>query len=128
MGACSFVTESNGKTAKEAFSMAVSQAQYESGHGGYTGTIAEKRNFTIIRDTAGSIIKRLSTEQLERKRWTGETLNVALKSPDRRVCGMAIAEALMNELEDSRVRDKWGAAGCIDLGDGKWVFFGYASS
>ena len=28
---------------------------------------------------------------------------------------------------DSRVDDKWGPAGCIDLGDGKFLFFGWAS-
>jgi hypothetical protein len=30
--------------------------------------------------------------------------------------------------DDERVADKWGPAGCIALGDGKWLFFGWASS
>jgi hypothetical protein len=29
---------------------------------------------------------------------------------------------------DPRVDDKWGPAGCVDLGGGKWLFFGWASS
>lgn len=34
---------------------------------------------------------------------------------------------LINE-EDSRVDDKWGPAGCIDAGNGEFLFFGWASS
>lgn len=29
---------------------------------------------------------------------------------------------------DRRIDDKWGPAGVIALGDGKWLFFGWASS
>ena len=43
MGACEFGTTSEGATAKEAFKRAVEDAQYEHGHGGYSGTIAEGR-------------------------------------------------------------------------------------
>jgi hypothetical protein len=35
-------------SAKEAFRSAVDQARYEYGHGGYTGTIAEKGEFVMI--------------------------------------------------------------------------------
>lgn len=48
MGASTFGVHVNGKTAKEAFRDAVSEAQYEHGHGGYTGTIAEKDSFIEI--------------------------------------------------------------------------------
>jgi len=48
MGACTFVTYSTGKTAKEAFNKAAEEARYEYGHGGYTGTIAEKDSFTML--------------------------------------------------------------------------------
>ena len=37
-----------GATAQEAFANAVKEAQYDSGHGGYTGTIAEKHSFRMI--------------------------------------------------------------------------------
>lgn len=42
MGADTFITIGSGKTFDEAFRAAVKQAQWEYGHGGYTGTIAEK--------------------------------------------------------------------------------------
>ena len=45
MGACDFIAVSNGKTVRDAFASATSQAQWEHGHGGYTGTIAEKGSF-----------------------------------------------------------------------------------
>ena len=48
MGASDFYVRANGKTAKEAFDRAVEHAKYESGHGGYTGTIAEKTGFVMI--------------------------------------------------------------------------------
>lgn len=46
MGGTSFETTATGKTAREAFANAVSEAHYWSGHGGYTGTIAEKPGFS----------------------------------------------------------------------------------
>lgn len=45
MGATEFFTSAAGATVAEAFSSAVSSAEYESGHGGYTGTIAEKSDY-----------------------------------------------------------------------------------
>ena len=48
MGACEFTTASKGATAQEAFISARDQAQWEHGHGGYSGTIAEKGSFVEI--------------------------------------------------------------------------------
>ena len=48
MGAQQFDTESYGKTAQEAFDNAVKQAQYDYGHSGYSGTIAEKNSFIVL--------------------------------------------------------------------------------
>ena len=53
MGAHEFMTEANGKTAEEAFRTAVNQAEWEYGHAGYTGTIAEKMQFVMIPLPAG---------------------------------------------------------------------------
>lgn len=96
MGASEFFTRAKGKTAKEAFRAAVEEAQYESGHGGYTGTIAEKHEFRLIAVPEG------------------------VKPGD-------FAERLLSE-DDKRVSDKWGPAGCVQLGVGEWLFFGLASS
>lgn len=48
MGAEFFNVKSIGKTAKEAFKKAVEEAQYDYGHAGYTGTIAEKKDFVML--------------------------------------------------------------------------------
>ena len=39
----------------------------------------------------------------------------------------AIADKLMED-SDPRIDDKWGPAGCIKVGKGSYLFFGYASS
>ena len=43
-----FFSEARGENARDAFRHAVQEAQYENGHGGYTGTIAEKHNYKMI--------------------------------------------------------------------------------
>lgn len=50
MGAETFFVRKIGqyKDANEAFREAVDDAQYEHGHGGYTGTIAEKSGFQMV--------------------------------------------------------------------------------
>lgn len=48
MGACSFEAWGHGINAKEAFTQVVEEALYEEGHGGYTGTVAEKTAFTMV--------------------------------------------------------------------------------
>jgi len=101
MGASTFVdfykAESPTDTAKKAFSRAVEDAQYEHGHGGYTGTIAEKDSI------------------------------VHCGSADTRDEAYRLADSLI-EKGDSRVDDKWGPAGCIEVKEPKgWVFFGWAS-
>lgn len=45
MGAEQFFTAAKGKTATQAFAAAVTQAEYDHGHSGYTGTIAEKGEY-----------------------------------------------------------------------------------
>jgi hypothetical protein len=49
MGAEQFFVTSTGKNPFEAFDRAVAQAQYDFGHAGYTGTIAEKSDFSMMR-------------------------------------------------------------------------------
>ncbi len=48
MGAAVFETVSRGESPRKAFRNAVDRALYESGHAGYTGTIAEKQEFINI--------------------------------------------------------------------------------
>jgi len=49
MGANWFETIAYGKTARDAFTKAINEAQYMHGHAGYTGTIAEKDTFVPIK-------------------------------------------------------------------------------
>jgi hypothetical protein len=94
MGACTFSTVAKGKTAKEAFRAAIEQAQYDHGHGGYSGTIAEKRSFVVL-----TVPK-----------------------------GQDAVEYALSDAALALVDDKWGPAGCVALGNDKWMFFGWASS
>jgi hypothetical protein len=103
MGANEFTCRATGKTANDAFAAAKEEARYESGHGGYSGTVAEKSSFKMAHLRAG------------------ETPSQAV---DRYL-----------EDGDSFVQDKWGPAGCLEVGPdpkepGKkvYVFFGFASS
>ena len=58
MGATEFITLEAGKyaSASEAFRRAQERARYEYGHGGYTGTIAEKSGFRMM-EVSGDPIK-----------------------------------------------------------------------
>jgi hypothetical protein len=94
-----------GKSSGEAFLAAVHEAQWEYGHGGYSGTIAEKRSHVMI--------------------YSDE-----VTSHDT---AYQYAEKLIDEC-DSRIWDKWGPAGCIEIPDSEqdgtkeFLFFGMASS
>jgi hypothetical protein len=105
MGAQVFGEIVKGKTAKEAFGIAVEEAAFEHGHGGYTGSIAEKHDFTIIDPVKdGQNVDDWSQNDYE-----------------------AYACKLIED-GDERIDDKWGPAGCIEIGDGEFLFFGWASS
>ena len=52
-GGTTFMTAGTGKTIQEAFGNAVSEAAHESGHGGYSGTIAEKSDFVLLTPPKG---------------------------------------------------------------------------
>lgn len=97
MGADTFECTARGEGAKEAFNNAVQQAQYDYGHAGYTGTIAEKPGYEMV---------------------SLEPMSVAAAGE--------LASRLIREA-DPRIDDKWGPAGCIPLEDGSFFFFGWAS-
>jgi hypothetical protein len=83
MGANTFTNYQAGTRLDEAFRDAVTAAAYENGHGGYTGSLAEKSGVTVIDRTV---------------RW----LTDAEMTADRLI-----------EAEDDRIRDKWGPAGAL---------------
>jgi hypothetical protein len=92
---------------REAFREAREVAAWDHGHGGYTGTIAEKDSYLVASD-------------------------VGLSYDD----ASDLAYRLMDwQNADPRFDDKWGPAGAIrvvgdegSLPDRGWLFFGWASS
>lgn len=85
-------------SAEVAFRSAVYDARVEYGNRGYTGSIVEKDGFVVI--------------PFDR---------------DRKGCsGKEYANQLIDEC-DERIDDKWGPAGCLSLGDDRYLFFGWAS-
>ncbi len=157
MGGCDFFTVAEGRDAKEAFSAAVEQAQYMHGHGGYSGTIAEKagEGFVMIPDTKPDLVEKIKRDliaaraklkSLGRGKLNGidefnrsqlrDTIDrlVSMRQNQLRVrmTPRDIAEALI-DMDDIRIADSWGPAGCIDLTPKnkrkkKYLFFGIASS
>ncbi len=106
MGANEFTTSARGKTAADAFKKARADAQYESGHGGYTGTIAEKHEFVMMTPPFTRAECPNNSFQTKVYDWV-ETLLTA---------------------NDRRIADKWGPCGCVQLSPTEFIFFGVASS
>jgi hypothetical protein len=52
-GGQDFASIGKGKSVQEAFDKACEQARYEHGHGGYTGSVAEKHSFVLITPPKG---------------------------------------------------------------------------
>lgn len=103
MGAETFTQFGRGATLDAAFRDAVKEAQYQHGHGGYTGTLAEKSECVEIPPPVES-----------------------------QADAVARAYALL-EADDDRISDKWGPAGAVRVlsdahGQQLWLFFGWASS
>ena len=65
MGASEFMCTGHGATAKEAFAALTEEYRHEFGHGGYSGTIAEKREFVMISVPAGKDPQEFAGELLE---------------------------------------------------------------
>jgi hypothetical protein len=57
MGSIDFCTRVKNRSAKRAFNEAVKNAKHNYGHGGYTGTIAEKSDFVIIKVPADTTVR-----------------------------------------------------------------------
>ena len=61
MGACTFITRSKGKNPEEAFQKAVRAAEEKFGDEGFTGSIAEKKDFILIHDNWKSLEDRYTS-------------------------------------------------------------------
>ncbi|MDG5762014.1 hypothetical protein QA600_22110 [Natronococcus sp. A-GB1] len=115
MGAVTFETLAFGKTVEEAFSKAVEDARHTHGHGGYTGTIAEKDTFEVIPERG---------HKGRQKRTVAREL---IEEGDERIQskrGPAGAINCSGTTEAKRYRERKGLKG--KHGD-VWLFFGWAS-
>src|SRR5262245_42519472 len=140
MGACNFDVIAKGKTAAEAFNTVTSQARWEHGHGGYSGTIAEKREFVMLTVPEGVEPRRFvewvigGQDRVEREVSKQERWHRSTGSGDKAryfVVEWQEVPAKYRAVVDAatrRVDDKWGPAGCIRVGPEEFLFFGWASS
>lgn len=121
MGAESFQTHSYGKTTVEAFDTAVNNAQYDYGHAGYTGTIAEKDGFIAYMTVPKGMSMDAIQEALEFYYEDNPVDPEFVKLQDH--YGMVTAQNMVDEYND-----KWGPAIAFPIGDDHWCFMGLASS
>lgn len=96
MGAQDFTNVSQGKDAREAFNAAGDSARYEYGHGGYTGTIAEKHGFRMVDTKVYS--------------WADGWARVRELTDY-----VDDAEGYLQPRHPGFWHDKWGDAGCIEI-------------
>jgi len=141
MGAADFSTTALGKTAEDAFSTAIHEAAYEYGHGGYTGTIAEKGGdgfiqFTVKARTNPYDVQNklwdaqvaLDYEQDPKSEWTRkptaaernalawlrDRVSFAPAKPTRGGYGYAPRPDAATALIEAS-NNKWGACACIEI-------------
>jgi hypothetical protein len=122
MGAEWFTQDADGADVSEAFRVARAAAQYEHGHGGYSGTLAEKDSWVLVRPTPVSSYA--EAEELA----------------DRYAESISGGGHLDTLPHFAEVNDKWGAAGVVEFvpdpprlsgmrtGHRSFLFFGWASS
>ena len=114
MGATNFATIAEGPTAEAAFQAARSAALHEYGHGGYTGTIAEKDAHRVFRLPDG-LEAREAVMMLVNYGWDADS-DAAVRKVWPYIADAA--EAFDN---------KWGPAVALQAGPTSWVFCGMAS-
>ena len=117
MGACEFcdIMKSNDDI-QTTFRRGVEMAAYEHGHGGYSGTLAEKYDLvTFVPAKAGLSTTRFSEllDQMGRNRWTGPDYEcVQNPEPDDEVTPDQLR---MLKQAFAVAEDKWGPAAGMEL-------------
>jgi hypothetical protein len=120
MGAADFRNIGCGATIAAAFNDLVDSARHEHGHGGYTGTIAEKSEYKLIQPTPGEeandCIDRLFDADDKRLDKWGPALAIYLGT---------VADYMK---KDPRLLGPLPTRRALPPTHGVWIFFGYASS
>jgi hypothetical protein len=124
MGAETFYTIEKGKNAKEAFNRAVEEAQYYYGHGGYTGSIAEKREYTEFARPKGmreKTVRTLMHDLIDFHFGDDKKKNRIAKKYSK------IPTHTLTKMANT-FEDKWGPAVCMEVKPNTYYFCGWASS
>lgn len=101
-----------GVSPRAAFVLAREEAAYWHGHGGYTGTLAEKDSFVLLDCEAAS------ADEAEHLAWKIDRECIDHPRPENRT----------HPIHKQYASDKWGPAGAIPVKGGGWLFFGWCSS
>ena len=134
MGACDFYDVAEGKDAEEAFLRAKDNAAWEHGHGGYTGTIAEKPwfvEFTVPQGLSAvefeAAVMRLDFDEP----FEASDQNQEATDLYRKVLAIPGAIDVVKKAH-ALADDKWADAVCVQdtgaVGTKVYRFFGWASS
>lgn len=116
MGANTFCDVVAGDNVEQAFFKAVEAACYEYGHGGYTGTIAEKHEFVSMQHRLpGDIVPAFKACKDDETAW-------------QRIRAVQAFIDKYDLCSDDLCSNKWGPAGYIEAAPGWYIFFGWASS
>jgi hypothetical protein len=139
MGAQDFRSIGKGRSAKEAFGAARDQASWQYGHGGYTGSIAEKDGFVeyqmpegLTVDEFAQLVQEIPSSPLEER--TVFSSEWAARRYGEKALLREKYEALSARDRDIISRaaevygDKWGPAVAVQPEPGVFVFMGLASS
>jgi hypothetical protein len=110
MGAEVFYSTSKAKKPNEAFKECKEDAYWEHGHGGYTGTIAEKSGYSMSR----------KPKEIPANTWIDMVEDFDEEDTDQEHYS-----ALKHDF--NIYDDKWGDALCIEAKEG-FIFCGWASS
>ena len=80
MGGCDFKTYMESSSgARDAFNKAVERAMWEHGHGGYTGTIAEKHGYVMLTVPKGESVEDFIDRKIEENDKWGPAFCIELK-------------------------------------------------
>lgn len=136
MGAERFEDIGTGETAEEAFRLLVDEAGWENGHGGYTGTIAEKDGFVLFDPAsvglaAGDFLRLVEQYGKDRSRKEVEDLatpeELELIRRAHETADDKFADAACVELPASDLRARKVLKGSVP-GRKAFLFWGWASS
>jgi len=120
MGAVNFEVIAYTENAREAFRNAVERARWEYGHGGYTGTIAEKDGFVDFSDRVPVEAREAAIKSISA--WKPDGVPAPVEG---------VSDYVLKQMADA-YEDKWGPAVCLctqeETAKGKRFWFGGMAS